>query len=103
MITKIKKMYPVVEALLEQYPATRDNDRLLIVKVWEKQSPYLDTMFTSFAKFKTDFLQGKFANTESIRRSRQLVQEKREDLRGKFYGKRKEILAPEVRNEIKRV
>jgi len=67
------KIYFVVKNLLKQEPKTRDSDRLLIWKVWEKcgytrfeDDPSDDLIYRS------DFL--KAPHTESIRRLRQKLQ-----------------------------
>lgn len=99
MITAIKKMYPVVKELLGTYPATRDCDRKLLMKVWQHQYPYLDSMFVNFSQFKNAFEGGNLANPSSVRRARAKVQEEHEELRGERYGKRK-VLAKEVQTEI---
>lgn len=100
MLSKMKSVKDVVERLLFEHPETRDNDRLLIVKVWAEQNPNLRSKFFSFRRFAVDFIEGKYADPESIRRTRQKAQEKYPDLRGeKYYERHKEEEA--VRDCIK--
>lgn len=63
-ITEVKKQ---VEYVLQQYPATRNSDKLLTVKVLQE-----------FYKVKEidDILNEKIPSLESIRRARQLLQHK---------------------------
>lgn len=78
----------VVEKLLREQPETRDNDNLLILKVWAEQNPKLREGDSSFWGFAKDFIDGKYAPAESIRRSRQKLQELNVELQGKSYKKR---------------
>jgi len=89
MIKKIKKIKPVVERLLKEKPECRDNDQLLILCVWARQNPQLRQSMYAFKSFAFMFLKNGYANTESIRRSRQKVQEEQPELRGKSYKGRK--------------
>jgi hypothetical protein len=41
MIQKIKNIKPLVKSILENYPATRDDDNKLLLKVWAFQNPKL--------------------------------------------------------------
>lgn len=79
-----------VKALLKSNKSLRDNDRALCVAIWKTESA---------GQFLNAYLTGKLTNAESIRRTRQLVQEINPTLRGKNYGKRKK-LAEEVRTSI---
>jgi len=56
-----------IETILRDYPETRSNDRLLQIKVWERQGFYL-----------SDSQRDKYLHlpsTESVRRTRQKIQE----------------------------
>ena len=77
-----------VETILRQAPATRDNDNLLILKVWAQQNPKLRESTAQFWDFAKMFIEGKYASTESIRRVRQKMQEIHPELRGKKYQAR---------------
>lgn len=69
------------------FPDTRDDDNLLMLKVWKRQNPDLANI--SFLEFSQKFVEKHYSNPESIRRSRQSIQEKEPDLRGKKYYERK--------------
>ena len=64
-----------VEQILEEYPIARNDDRFLVTAVYSK---YIDVDMP-FRQVMKDYTLPPF---ESIRRSRQRVQEGREDLRG---------------------
>ena len=63
------RLYDQVKELLEKYPSMRDSDRILVWNVWGFQG-YVKSGSIS----RSDFF--KAANTESIRRVRQKIQEK---------------------------
>jgi len=102
MITKIKKIQPAIHHMLSAYPETRDSDELLMIKIWEKESTYFNTIFQTSDQFATALIQGKHSNPETIRRSRQKIQQKNPKLRGKAYAKRHK-LAKDVKKEINSV
>ena len=84
MIKEIKTIEETVYDLLKDYPETRDDDNLLLVKVWRiyglEISPELEEKILTCG-----------VKPESIRRSRQFIQAS-----GKFEGtKRKERLQEE--------
>ena len=70
----------IVHRLLEEQPALRDNDNLLMSKIWKQQS----NIFNFFDRFES----GKLHSPESIRRARQKLQEENEHLRGELYDVR---------------
>ncbi len=96
----ITKVSEIVEQILIDHPATRESDELLILKVWAVQHPQIRNKEFPFMMFASGFINKKFHSTESIRRSRQKIQEKREDLRGSNYKKRKSHQA-EVKRQLK--
>jgi len=100
MINKIQSIKQLVKDILIQHPDTRDNDRLLMLKVWSYQNSYLRNRTFTFYSFALDFIDGIYADPESIRRSRQMIQEKIPHLRGSGYQQRKE-LKKTVQSEIK--
>lgn len=95
MIKEIKRIKPLVEKLLQEFPLTRDNDNLLLLKVWAEQDSTL-RMNKSFSDFSVGMIAGKYMKFESISRARRKVQEETPELRGKYYKDRKE-LAEEIR------
>jgi hypothetical protein len=69
------KVYDKVKLILEEEPATRENDRLLIWRVWERQglanSNYIPRQCFLF----------KATSPETVRRVRQKIQERHSELR----------------------
>ena len=98
MIHQIKQMQVLVKSILTEFRPARDNDNLLILKVWASQNPSLRGN-TSFVEFSRGFLNGTYASAESITRARRKVQELNEDLRGIKYDSRKSN-EKEVRQNI---
>ena len=90
----------LVKEILTAEPETRDNDNLLVLKVWKKQQPLLSEKDLSFWTFAIDFKNGKFASTESVRRVRQKMQEEHAELRGKKYALR-HAEQTNVKNQLK--
>ena len=88
MYEKIIKTKDAVKQTLIDHPKTRDDDRLLILKVWKLQYPNLVDM--SFRQFSELYLNKKFKDTESIRRSRQKIQEQHPALRGMIREERQD-------------
>ena len=95
MIREIKRIKPLVKELLKEFPLTRDNDNLLLLKVWAEQDNTL-RMNTSFSDFSVGMIAGKYMKFESVSRARRKIQEENPELRGKYYKDRKE-LAEEIR------
>jgi hypothetical protein len=95
MIREIKRIKPLVKELLKEFPLTRDNDNLLLLKVWAEQDNTL-RMNKSFLDFSVGMIAGKYMKFESVSRARRKVQEENPELRGKYYKDRKE-LAEEIR------
>lgn len=99
VIKKIKKLEVIVEKLLIHQPQTRDNDKLLILKVWAYQNPQLRDSNYNFTNFAVNYLNGLYADSESITRARRKLQENNPHLRGeKWYERHQE--AEEVRKQI---
>jgi len=95
------KIIKTVEKILRDNPETRDNDRILILKVWNSQIAGLDQM--AFWGFADRYLKGSFTDTESIRRTRQKLQELKPELRGKNFRLRHDVLAPDFKAELKNI
>ena len=74
------KINEIVRELLEKKPELRDNDNLLMAEIWSAES----NMFNFMTKFKS----GKLHSPESIRRTRQRLQEDYPHLRGNLYDAR---------------
>lgn len=75
--------YIKVFTMLRDYPAMRDNDRLLIATIWSKElgigldNPVLQAL-----------IDHKISHPESIRRSRQDLQHNKTELQGETYAQR---------------
>ena len=95
MIKEIKRIKPLVKELLQDFPLTRDNDNLLLLKVWAEQDNTLRKE-KLFSDFSVGMIAGKYMKFESISRARRKVQEENPELRGRYYKDRKE-LAEEIR------
>lgn len=97
---ELSSIKETVKSLLDKHPACRDNDNLLILKVWAKQQPQLRSQDFTFVAFGSAFMRGEFASTESIRRVRQKMQEEFPHLRGQKYlarQKHQESIKEELR------
>lgn len=75
-MSKLKKLSKQVEAIMEEFPLTRADDRLLITTVYIRCYGVRPT--AGFSEVMKDYTLPPF---ESIRRARQKLQEQREDLR----------------------
>ena len=100
MITKIKNIKTTVMQVLTAEPQTRDNDRLLMFKVWAIQNKDLRLNDYSLCRFAQDFIAGRYADPESIRRNRQILQARHMKLKGRSYGHRQK-LSIETTEQIK--
>lgn len=98
MIHQIKQMQILVKSILVNNDKARDNDNLIILKVWAEQNPSLRGA-TSFVDFSKDFVKGKYSSVESITRARRKIQELNPELRGFKYNSRQNNEA-EVRQNI---
>ena len=63
------KIYDLIKITLEDYPETRNSDKKLIWKIWDKLG-YIDT---GYGLYYEDFMRS--PSTETIRRCRQKIQE----------------------------
>lgn len=99
LIPDIQNMKQAVIKLLTDFPHLRDNDLKLLANVWhwEIKNKHPECIYSK------DTLrllaEGKLTNPETIRRTRQKVQEEFPDLRGTSYLKRK-ITGDNVRKNI---
>lgn len=72
-----------VFSVLTDMPATRDDDRLLLVEIWTRE-----THAKELTEFMNELLGGSLSHPESVRRMRQKIQEKHPSLRGEKYDAR---------------
>jgi len=94
---KILKNKDVVKEILIRFPKTRDCDKKLIARFWDWEKRKKNIT----GDFLKEFYNGKFANPETIRRSRAKLQENEPELRGKNYMIRKGIEEQETRAEMR--
>ena len=88
---KIISISKTVKRLLVNRPKTREDDNLLILKVWCIQNPALRTNVNfTFTQFGIEFIKKEYASTESIRRARAKLQEEFPELRGNNYKNRQD-------------
>jgi hypothetical protein len=91
-----------VKQLLQENPKMRDNDNLLIARIWGEH--LLDQGIQPQSHLTSQFLRvlakGQLPSSESIRRSRQKVQEHCPELRGQLYGARKQNQS-KVKKEVR--
>ena len=86
-----------IETLLINDKRYRDNDHLLIARLFWDEINHSETMTAK--EFLVLLRDRKLSNTESIRRTRQKLQEQNVELRGKSYRSRKKETA-KVRKEL---
>jgi len=98
MINELKSIKSIVSLILEIDELSRDNDNYLIKKIWLHQHPEIKNL--SGIDILTLFVEHKLASPESIRRTRQLLQQHNEKFRGKLYNNRKREEETKVRNYI---
>lgn len=98
MINDIKKVHGKVEMILEKYPQTRDSDKLLwlgyLVLFHDLKTLLGDD---SYAKFRDLLLSENTPSMESIRRTRQKIQEE-----GKYLGTERIKKLRDKENELVR-
>lgn len=83
MSVDLQKVAYKVFSVLTEIPMTRDDDRLLLVELWSKESSAKD-----IAGLFNELLGGEISHPESVSRIRRKIQEKHESLRGKKYDSR---------------
>lgn len=83
MATNLLKVSNIVKQILWEQPETRGNDNLLILKVLEEYANYygMNLDDVSIVSFMHDYAGCEFPGFETIRRSRQKVQETNPELK----------------------
>lgn len=88
-IVNNKKAKDFVKDLLSLYPKAKDDDLYLVACAWTRQlGGRKAASDISALDFLIDLSQGKHMHFESLRRYRQLLQDKEPELRGIKYQKR---------------
>lgn len=91
----MKKTIDKVLKQLNEDARTRDNDNLLIAKIWYYEMAPNSENYSAL-DFLKSYASGKFTSAESIRRCRQKLQEDFPGLRGKTYTKRHNVDFTEI-------
>ena len=84
------KKFDLVKSQLVIDERTRDNDNLLLSKIWYREFKIIDNT-NDLVNFFIALSDNKLSSAESIRRCRQKVQEIHPELRGESYLSRKKI------------
>lgn len=86
MLKQIKEVIPLVISVLQEYPDTRNSDKELILKCWEKEGLILTP--EQQIQFKACH------STETYRRTRQKIQEAGE------FGATKAVRQQRLKNDV---
>lgn len=90
----------IVKHILTVSTNSRDDDTFILVTIWNKEC---DALGVDTRKgFLNAYYKKKLTSAESIRRTRQKLQELHPELRGDKYEERQQKIEPEVRDEIKK-
>jgi hypothetical protein len=93
---KIKLQVPLLNKIkhwLKNYPELRDSDEKLYIWALKYYHPELRSANMSFLMFAYKFEKGEYLNFETVRRTRQRVQEEFPATRGILYEKRRKNVA----------
>jgi hypothetical protein len=87
---KVISLQEKVEILLTKYPQLRDDDKLLVTKMWffEMKKLNLEPNTAPTNLFFNLYQQGSLTNSDIITRARRKVQEMKEELRGTTWDER---------------
>lgn len=89
-----------VESLLIAHERLRDSDRKLIATIWHNDAGLDQGEAMSAFEFLKKYAAGSLTSAETIRRSRQQIQEENAGLRGKSYKARKTKKVEEAHKEL---
>ena len=92
----------IIIELLTNKMHLRDNDQALIANIWWRELMAQGIEKSSAYDFLKIFAEGKLSNPESIRRSRQKIQEEEPSLRGDNYYERHKEEDRFKREELKK-
>jgi hypothetical protein len=87
---KLKTLKEKVEILLTKYPELRDDDKLLVTKMWfyELKKYGVEPSLMTAMQFFELYQQNVLSNSDLITRSRRKIQEENPNLRGKTWDER---------------
>ena len=83
-----KNTRDTVEETLKAYPETQDSDTYLTALIWFKELMKMGWSREEAVRFCKALKDGKLSHPENIRRTRQIIQKREPELRGKTYNKR---------------
>lgn len=98
---KISHIAETVKSLMIKYPELKDDDKALIANVWYLEIPNITNM-NAFDILQL-YAKGQLTNSESIRRSRQKLQQENPELRGKVYEARhaeQEVVKDDLKDKV---
>jgi hypothetical protein len=98
-----KSLQDTISHLLHTQSRLRDDDRRLTATVWAQviKKIGINPRKMTGLEFLTLYAEGEMPHAESIRRTRQKLQEKHPNLRGQRYEERQQKLEPEVREVMR--
>ena len=79
MNEKAKTIKERVKSVLIDIPQTRENDRHLMLEIWNLEDPFM--IYNSYEWFQSKFISCQLSDPESIIRARRKIQEQNPDLR----------------------
>jgi hypothetical protein len=87
---KLKTLKEKVEILLTKFPELRDDDKLLVTKMWfyELKKYEVEPSLMTAMQFFEIYQQNVLSNSDLITRSRRKIQEENPELRGKSWDER---------------
>ena len=87
---KVVSLSEKVEILLTRFPELRDDDKLLVTKMWffEMKKLNLEPKTAPISLFLELYKQGQLSNADIVTRARSKVQELYPELRGKVWDER---------------
>lgn len=102
MRVDVVKTKDIVLEMLERFPHTRKNDEALTANIWyrELHSKGMDPSNITAYKFLEILSKKGLSNAESIRRTRQKIQQKNPHLRGSTY-KARQINQERIKEQLK--
>ena len=87
---KLKTLKEKVEILLTKFPELRDDDKLLVTKMWfyELKKYEVEPSLMTAMQFFEIYQQNVLSNSDLITRARRKIQEENPELRGKSWEER---------------
>ena len=96
---KDKNVHEKVKTILYTYPQSQDSDNDLLARIWYSEFMSNGMKQSHAVEICMLLKNGKLSHPQSIRRTRQKIQEDHPDLRGRTYHERQKK-ASKIRKEI---